>query len=196
MKSSPSGPPSSSPWGPAPGRHPEGVSNDEFRAAMSRLAAGVVLVTAHEPPLDPDDPDAPGGEDVGMTATAFLSVSLDPPLVMVSLREGSRMDDLLAEQPLWAVSVLAESQRHIAGRFAMKGRISDRLLFEDIPYARGEKSGAPLVGGALATLECRTEQTVQAGDHTLVIGRVLTAGVPSADGGPLTYFRGKYRQLG
>ncbi|CAM5532704.1 Reductase OS=Streptomyces fumanus OX=67302 GN=GCM10018772_30270 PE=4 SV=1 [Streptomyces fumanus] len=163
---------------------------------MSRLASGVVLVTAGEPPLDADDPSAPGGEDVGMTATAFMSVSLDPPLVLVSLREGSRMDDLLDEQPLWAVSVLSESQRHIAGRFAMKGRISDRLLFEDIPYTRGEVTGAPLVGGALATLECRTERRVPAGDHTLVIGRVLSARVPSADGGPLTYFRGRYRQLG
>lgn len=178
---------------PTPSVHAEGVSNDEFRAAMTRLAAGVVLVTAHEPALDPD---GPGGEDVGMTATAFMSVSLDPPLVMVSLREGSRMDDLLDEQPLWAVSVLSESQRHIAGRFAMKGRISDRLLFEDIPYVRGEASGALLVGGALATLECSTEQRVPAGDHTLVIGRVLTAQVPSADGGPLVHFKGRYRQLG
>lgn len=110
---------------------------------MSRLASGVVLVTAQEPPLDPDDPLAPRGEDVGMTATAFMSVSLDPPLVLVSLREGSRMDDLLDEQPLWAVSVLSESQRHIAGRFAMKGRVSDRLLFADIPYARGGDRGAP-----------------------------------------------------
>ncbi len=176
--------------------HAEGVSNDEFRAAMSRLAAGVVLVTAQEPPLDPDDPMAPRGEDVGMTATAFVSVSLDPPLALVSLREGSRMDDLLAEQPLWAVSLLAESQRHIAGRFAMKGRLSDRLLFEDIPYVRGEATGAPLVGGALATLELRTEQRVPAGDHTLVVGRVLTARLPSADGGPLLYFRGRYRRLG
>jgi flavin reductase (DIM6/NTAB) family NADH-FMN oxidoreductase RutF len=171
------------------------VSNDEFRAAMSRLASGVVLVTAQEPPLDPDDPGAPRGEDVGMTATAFMSVSLDPPLVLVSLREGSRMDDLLDEQPVWAVSVLSGSQRHIAGRFAMKGRVSDRLLFEDIPYVRGEVSGSPLVGGALATLECRTEQRIPAGDHTLVIGRVLTAALPSADGGPLTYFRGRYRHL-
>ncbi|MGV9244290.1 flavin reductase family protein [Streptomyces sp. NPDC003710] len=177
---------------PASG-HPEGVSNDEFRAAMSRLATGVVLVTAYEPALDPE---GPSGEDVGMTANAFMSVSLDPPLVLVSLREGSRMDDLLAEQSLWAVSVLTESQRHIAGRFAMKGRISDRLLFEDIACVRGEASGAPLVGGALATLECRTEQRVRAGDHTLVIGRVLTARVPSAEGGPLLYFRGRYRHLG
>ncbi|MGW1542952.1 flavin reductase family protein [Streptomyces sp. NPDC002309] len=192
-------PPVTVPAQPSPASpvgHAVGVTDDEFRAAMTRLAAGVVLVTACEPPLDPDDPQAPGGEDVGMTATAFLSVSLDPPLVMVSLRDGSRMDDLLAEQPGWAVSVLSESQRHIAGRFAMKGRISDRLLFEDIPYVRGEVTGAPLVGGALATLECRTEQRVPAGDHTLVIGRVLAARVPSADGGPLMYFKGRYRQLG
>lgn len=73
----------------------EGVSHDEFRAAMSRLAAGVVLVTAHNPT------DGPDGEDVGMTATSFLSVSLDPPLVLVSLRTGSRMDGLLTELPVW-----------------------------------------------------------------------------------------------
>ncbi|MFJ3145911.1 flavin reductase family protein [Streptomyces halstedii] len=167
------------------------MSNDAFRAALARLAAGVVLITAEEPPLD-----AHGrGEDVGMTATAFVSVSLDPPLVMVSLRNDSRMDDLLAEQPLWAVSVLAEDQRKIAAMFAMKGRISDRLLFEGVPYVRGEMTGAPLVGGALATLECRTEQRVRAGDHTLVIGRVLTAELPSAEGEPLTYFKGRYRRL-
>ncbi|WP_418957782.1 flavin reductase family protein [Streptomyces tritici] len=176
---------------PTPGiPHAEGVSNDEFRAAMSRLASGVVLVTAHDPE------DGPRGEDVGMTATAFMSVSLDPPLVLVSLRNGSRMDDLLAEVPTWAVSLLSESQRHVAGRFAMKGRVSDRLLFADVPWTRGEASGAPLMGGALATLECRTENRVLAGDHTLVIGRVLTAALPTADGGPLTYFRGRYRHLG
>ncbi|MFD9813764.1 flavin reductase family protein [Streptomyces sp. NPDC059080] len=174
--------------GPVP--HSGGVSHDEFRAALSRLAAGVVLIAAH----DPDS--GPQGEAVGMTATAFVSVSLDPPLVMVSVRNDSRMDDLLAQQPLWAVSVLSEGQRHIAGRFAMKGRISDRLLFADIPHVTGEATGAPLVSGALANLECRTEQRVVAGDHTLVIGRVLTAVAPSEDDGPLTYFRGKYRHLG
>jgi flavin reductase (DIM6/NTAB) family NADH-FMN oxidoreductase RutF len=169
--------------------HPGTVHPDEFRAAMARLAAGVVLVTAHDPE------DGPRGEDVGMTATAFMSVSLEPPLVLISVREGSRMDDLLEHRPLWAVSVLSESQRHIAGRFAMRGRISDRLLFEDIAYYRGERSGAPILGGALAVLECRTEQRVVAGDHTLVIGRVLAARTPSADGGPLIYFRGRYQHL-
>ncbi|WP_037912044.1 flavin reductase family protein [Actinacidiphila yeochonensis] len=166
------------------------VSSDDFRAAMARLAAGVVLVTAHDPE------DGPRGEDVGMTATAFMSVSLDPPLVLASVRTGSRMDDVLERQPRWAVSVLSESQRHIAGRFAMRGRISDRLLFEDVSYYRGEASGAPVIGGALAIVECETEQRVAAGDHTLVIGRVMTARTPSAEGGPLSYFRGRYRFLG
>lgn len=176
--------------------HAGGVSADEFRAALSRLAAGVVLITA----LDPDDDASPGdaapeGEDAGMTATAFMSVSLDPPLVMVSVRNDSRMDDILERQPLWAVSVLTESQRNIAGHFSAKGRISDRLLFQSIPHARGEKTGAALVDGALARMECRTEQRVVAGDHTLVIGRVLTAATPGAESSPLTYFRGRYRKL-
>jgi flavin reductase (DIM6/NTAB) family NADH-FMN oxidoreductase RutF len=169
------------------------VSNDEFRAALSQLAAGVVLVTAQEPALDPH---GPAGEDAGMTATAFMSLSLDPPLVLLSVREGSRMDDLLAEQPLWAVSVLSEGQRHIAGRFAMKGRLSDRLLFQDLPHTRGDVSGAPLVDGALATLECRTRQRVPGGDHTVLIGHVLTATTPLTDAGPLAYFKGRYRHLG
>lgn len=161
---------------------------------MTRLAAGVVLVTACEPALDPE---GPAGEDAGMTATAFMSVSLDPPLVLVGLRAGSRMDDVITEQPLWAVSVLSESQRHLADLFAMKGRLSDRLLFTETPHTRGEITGAPLVDGALATLECRTEQRVDAGDHTLVIGRVLRTSLASGGGGgPLTYFRGRYRTLG
>ncbi|WP_333766934.1 flavin reductase family protein [Streptomyces sp. IBSBF 2435] len=165
------------------------VDTDAFRAAMTRLSAGVVLITAH----DPDD--GPRGEDVGMTATAFMSVSLEPPMVLVSIRTGSRMDELLARQPRWAASVLSESQRHIAGRFALRGRISDRLLFEDISYYRGEHSGAPILGGALSILECETAQRVPAGDHVLVVARVIAARTPSADGGPLTYFRGRYRFL-
>lgn len=158
---------------------------DEFRAALSQLAAGVALLTVHD-----------GGEDAGMTATSFLSVSLEPPLVLVSVREDSRMDELLSRVDLWAVSLLGDQHRTLASRFAMKGRLSDRLLFADTPHRRGPASGAPLVEGALATVECRTEQRIAAGDHTLVIGRVLEARVPSPDGQPLLYFRGGYRQLG
>ncbi|MFI6583614.1 flavin reductase family protein [Embleya sp. NPDC050493] len=159
---------------------------------MSRFAAGVVLITAVEG--DPDD----GGpvDDVGMTATAFMSVSLDPPLVLISLRREARMRDVLDEQPLWAVSLLSQSQRHIAGRFAIPGRISDRLMFADIPHRRGPISGAALVGGALATLECRTHEVVEAGDHILYVGTVLDVALPSPEGPPLLHFRGRYQSLG
>ncbi|MET2714915.1 flavin reductase family protein [Streptomyces harbinensis] len=178
---------SQSPEPPVP--HSGGVSEDEFKAAMSRLAAGVVLVTAH------DDEDGPHGAPAGMTATAFMSVSLDPPLVLVSVRTGSRIDELLERQPLWAASLLAEGERVIAGRFAMKGRLSDRLLFQEVPHRLGEITGAPLLTDALATVECRTEQRVAAGDHTLVVAQVLSVGLPPAEGGPLAYFRGRYRHL-
>ncbi len=167
-----------------------GIGPDDFRAAMARLAAGVVLVTAH------DDEDGPRGAPAGMTATAFLSVSLDPPLVLVSVRTGSRMDELLERQPLWAAAVLGAGQRTTAARFAMKGRLSDRLLFQDVPHTLGGTTGAPLVKGALTALECRTEQRVPAGDHTLVIGRVLTALLPPPADGPLLYYRAGYRVLG
>ncbi|WP_329572400.1 flavin reductase family protein [Kitasatospora sp. NBC_01266] len=165
---------------------------DEFRAALSQLAAGVALVTVHD---TGEDGEGGIGEDAGMTATSFLSVSLEPPLVLISVREDSRMDELLSRIDCWAVSLLGEQHRALASRFAMKGRLSDRLLFADTPHQRGPVSGAPLVTGALATVECRTEQRITAGDHTLLIGRVLEARVPAPDGRPLLYFRGGYRHL-
>ncbi|MFC1415378.1 flavin reductase family protein [Streptacidiphilus cavernicola] len=176
--------------GPTAAPEPRQATPEEFRAALGQLASGVVLLTAHDPE------DGPRGEDLGMTATAFLSVSLEPPLVLVSVREDSRMEEALSRVDTWAVSVLGADQRPAAARFAMKGRVSDRLLFADLPHRRGDASGAPLVDGALATVECRTEQRIPAGDHVLLIGRVLAARVPGSEQGPLLYFRGQYRQLG
>lgn len=175
---------------PQPADSEPHAAPDAFRATMARLAGGVTLVTA----FDPDEGVA--GEDAGMTATAVLSVSLEPPLILVSVRTGSRMDDVLERQPRWAVSMLAEEQRQIAGRFAMRGRVSDRLLFAEVPAVRGAASGALLLTEALAALECRTVQRVPAGDHTLVIGLVLTTHAPGGTGGPLLYFRGRYHGLG
>ncbi|GAA2252364.1 flavin reductase family protein [Kitasatospora cystarginea] len=173
---------------PQPASAPTATA-DEFRAALAQLAAGVTLVTAHDPEGGAD------GEDAGMTATSFLSVSLEPPLVLISVREDSRMDELLSRIDTWAVSLLGEEHRTIASRFAMKGRLSDRLLFADTPHHRGEFTNAPLIDGALATVECRTEQRVSAGDHTLLIGRVLAARIPGPDTKPLLYFRTGYRKF-
>ena len=144
------------------------------------------LVTA----FDPDEGVA--GEDAGMTATAVLSVSLEPPLILVSVRTGSRMDDVLERQPRWAVSMLAEDQRQIAGRFAMRGRVSDRLLFDEVPAVRGTASGALLLTEALAALECRTVRRVPAGDHTLaavMLESHLVGGAQDYRAQPLIYGR-------
>ena len=110
--------PAAGPAGTGPGAEPE-ASAEEFRAALSQLASGVVLLALHDPE------EGARGEDIGMTATAFMSVSLEPPLVLVSVREDSRMDDALDRVDHWAVSVLAADQRTTAARFAMRGRISD-----------------------------------------------------------------------
>jgi flavin reductase (DIM6/NTAB) family NADH-FMN oxidoreductase RutF len=171
---------------------PAHVDPEAFKTALSRFAAGVVVVTARE---TDDASDTASGDDVGMTATAFLSVSLEPPLVLVSLRREARMREVLDAQPLWAVSLLSQSQRHVAGRFAIPGRVSDRLMFADVPHRPGPVTGSPLVGGALATLECRTHQIIEAGDHSLVLGLVLAATLPSPEGLPLMHFRGRYRSL-
>ncbi|HEX5495602.1 MAG TPA: flavin reductase family protein, partial [Mycobacteriales bacterium] len=147
--------------------HRRPVSTDEFKMALSRFASGVTVLTAR----DTSTGDPP--EDVAMTATAFMSVSLDPPLVVVSVGRESRMFDLLARRDQWAVSVLAEEQVHVSSRFAIPGRVSDRLLFEDLPRHLGRVTGAVILDGALSAVECRTVNRIPAGDHTLMVGLVL-----------------------
>lgn len=167
-------------WGVAPA--PDTVSEEEFLATLATFATGVALVTAHD--------DEYG--DIGSTVTSFCSVSLDPPLVLASIGTLSRMFDILDVQPLWAVSILAADQRSAAGRFAVPGRLGGEMLLTGVPHHRGERSSALLVDGALATFECRTEQQVEAGDHTLFIGEVL--GVEQVTAGePLLRFTGRYR---
>ncbi len=163
---------------------PPALSVAEFKAALAQFATGVVLVTSD------DD-----GEDAAMTASAFLSLSLDPPLVLLSVRTGSRMHGVLTRQPYWAASVLAAGQQPVAARFAAAQRPSDRLLFADLAHHRGPCTGAVILDHALATVECRTEQVIPAGDHTLFIGRVLAAERRNPDAPALLHFRSRYRIL-
>jgi flavin reductase (DIM6/NTAB) family NADH-FMN oxidoreductase RutF len=148
--------------------------------------AGVTLVTA-----------ADGRDDVGTTVSAFCPVSDDPPLVAVSLMAQSYPADLFGrdEEPVtrFAVVLLAAGQRVLAGRFAAAGRPGARLMLGDVPHRRGEASGALIVEGGLAALECAAEQVIPAGDHLLVIARVTN--VPYVTDGlePLIRFRRHYR---
>lgn len=165
-----------------PTREDARVSSEDFRATLAMHATGVAIVTAHD--------DEYG--DVGSTVTSFCSVSLEPPLVMVSIGTLSRMFDTMDVQPTWGVSILAADQRAAAGRFAVPGRLGGQTLLTGIPHHRGALSGALLLDGALAAFECRTDQRIVAGDHTLFVGRVLAVD-QLGSGEPLLHFAHKYR---
>lgn len=143
---------------------------------MARFASGVTVVAARDE-----------GEDVLMTASAFVSVSLEPPLVLVSLGTRSRLAGVLRTQPCWTVSMLSAGQRPIAARFSTRDRPSDRLLLAGLEHHRSPLSGTVLFDRAVATVECRTQQLVQAGDHVLAIGLVVATELGDRAARPLLY---------
>ncbi|HEU5160540.1 MAG TPA: flavin reductase family protein [Streptosporangiaceae bacterium] len=130
---------------------------------MACFATGVVVVTVR------DDRD-----DIGATVTAFTSVSLDPPMVLVGIGADSYLAEVLDRQDQWAVSVLGAGQRALAGRFAAAGRPSARLLIADEPHHRGPRTDALVIEGGLTALECATRRRVPAGDHVLYLAEVVT----------------------
>jgi flavin reductase (DIM6/NTAB) family NADH-FMN oxidoreductase RutF len=138
------------------------------------FATGVVVVTVR------DDRD-----DIGATVTAFTSVSLDPPMVLVGIGRGSYLTEVLDRRDQWAATVLGAGQRPLAGRFAAEGRPSARLLIADEPHHRGRLSDALVIEGGLAALECATRDRVQAGDHVLYVADVVAADYVSPATPPL-----------
>ena len=149
--------------------------------ALSVFASGVTLVTI-----------ADGRDDVGTTVSAFCPVSFAPPLVLVSLIDGSYPAELLGRVDRFAVTVLAAGQRSLAGRFAAAGRPGARRMLEDVPHQRGPRSGALVPDGGLAALDCEVVQRVPAGDHLLVIASVLAVPYLAETGDPLIRFAGRY----
>ena len=143
---------------------------------------------------------ADGRDDVGATVSAFCPVSSDPPLVLVSLMSGSYLAEVFGREDsravAFAVVVLAAGQRMLSGRFAAAGRPGARLMLGDVPHRRGAVSGALIVEGGLAALECSAEQVMPAGDHLLVIARVTGVPYVSDTGEPLIRFRRHYLALG
>ena len=151
------------------------IDADAFRSAMGRFASGVTVVTTC----------APDKTDHGMTASAFCSVSLEPPLILVCVEKIASLHDAIVSCPHFAVNVLAHNQEHLARRFAE----SDGNRFEGVGFTRGAHS-MPLIDDALATLECKRVSTYEGGDHTIVVGEVETA--VWRDDKPLLYYRGGY----
>ncbi|TDW19264.1 flavin reductase family protein [Kribbella kalugense] len=156
----------------------------EFRAALGRFASGITIMSTLQ-----------DGVAHAMTANAFTSVSLDPPLVLVCVDKGVRMHAAVLDCGYWAASVLSGAQRSIAERFARSGR-DLYSQFDGIGTTAGPKTGCPVVDGSLSWLECRTWATYDGGDHTIVVGEVLSLGDGEpADPSALIYHSSHYREL-
>jgi flavin reductase (DIM6/NTAB) family NADH-FMN oxidoreductase RutF len=154
----------------------------DVEAALTAWAGAVTLVTI-----------ADGRDDIGTTVSAFCPVSTDPPVVLVSLLADSYPAELLDRaDDAFALTLLEAGQRTLAGRFAAPGRPSARLLLENVSHHRGAISGALIPDGGLAAFECAVTSTLPAGDHVLVVARVLSVPYVAEHGDPLIRFRGRY----
>lgn len=156
------------------------LSDQDFRAAMGRFATGVTVVTT----LD-------GQAPLGLTVNAFASLSLDPPLALIAIDRRSRLHIALPQAGFFAASILSAEQAELSRRFA--GQTADRAdRFHGVSWRRAV-TGAPVLDGALAWVDCRVEAVYPGGDHSIIVGRVLA--LESYAGEPLLYFRGAYGQI-
>jgi flavin reductase (DIM6/NTAB) family NADH-FMN oxidoreductase RutF len=150
----------------------------EFRTALRSFATSVTVVTTRDRE----------GHPSGLTASAFTSVSLDPPLVLICVDHAATAHPDFRERGWFAVNILRREQEALSRRFAASG--GDK--FRGVTCHEG-RTGLPLLDGALATLECRIVEAHEAGDHTIFIAEVETASV--TEGRPLVYFHGDYHSL-
>ena len=135
---------------------------------MARLPAGVVVITARV-----------GDEFRGLTASSLVSISLDPPLVLVGLERESATRAAVLETKAFNASLLTRSQEFLADRFAGRAPALD-LEWRTFPHRLGT-NGIPLLDGCAAWLECRLVQVHQAGDHDICVGEVQAAAIGSGD---------------
>jgi flavin reductase (DIM6/NTAB) family NADH-FMN oxidoreductase RutF len=151
----------------------------EFRNALGRFATGVCVITA-------DD----SGTPFGMTANSFASVSLDPALVLWSIQKDSECAPIFENVSRYGINILNSDQQAISNQYAKKG---DHDLIEG-SYRQGS-SGAIVLKEAMTSFECEVEQRIDAGDHIILLSKVLDMSNDPADREPLLFFSGKYREL-
>ena len=154
------------------------MDSQELRRVMGHFATGVTVITT----MDKD------GAPFGLTANAFTSLSLNPPLVLICIDKGVQCYCCFEESKLFAVNVLSENQEEISRRFATKGIEK----FSSIKWRKSE-SGLALLEGAISHIECKVVQGYDGGDHTIYIGEIISA-TGSGDR-PLIFFKGQYRRL-
>lgn len=159
------------------------VEVGEFRRAVGRFATGVCVVSTFA-----------GLHDHAMTANAFTSVSLDPVLVLVCVETDARFHEAVLEAGCWGVSILSDAARPEAQWLATSGRPLIGQL-DTVPHHRGPVTGVALLDRSLATLECLTESVYPAGDHSIVVGRVVGLDLPPDGRGSLLYHRSSYRTI-
>nr|WP_217643289.1 flavin reductase family protein [Actinopolyspora righensis] len=153
-----------------------------LRDVMSRFATGVTVLTA-------------GGEyGHGMTANAFNSVSLEPPLVMCCVSRTARMHESITSAGSFAVSILADEQRDLARYFADRGRPRGLAQFDGVDCRRGPHTDAPLLEGSLAWLECELVDVYGGGDHSIFLGEVLSS-IRGNDSRALLFCGGQYHLI-
>jgi flavin reductase (DIM6/NTAB) family NADH-FMN oxidoreductase RutF len=158
------------------------VSPEALRGAMRLWATGVSVVTTI---LD--------GSCHGMTVSSFTSISLDPPLVMVSLEHSTRTHDMVAQTGIFGITILSEGQQAISERFA--GRLSDSQdRFAGLETFTME-TGAPFVAGGLAFMDSQVTSRIEAGSHTLFIARVVATRFITDHENPIIYFNRSYHHL-
>ncbi|MGI8510092.1 MAG: flavin reductase family protein [Gemmatimonadaceae bacterium] len=151
---------------------------DAFRAVLGRFATGVTIVTATDAQ----------GVDHGMTVSAFSSLSLNPPRVLICIEHSASMHALLMETSHFAINILSDAQEETARRFAETGA----QRFTGVGFTRGDRN-LPILSDVLAYVECRRVAVHEGGDHTIIVGETETATV--RDGKPLLYYRGGFAQL-
>ena len=157
------------------------LDKGSFRHAMSHFASGVTIMTT-----------TVAGRMHGMTVSAFASQSLDPLLILVSVERSTTMHRLVIESRAFAINILGEQGEGTARFFADNARL-DGPEFQEGAYHLGV-TGSPLLEEATAYLEATLEATLEAGDHTIMVGRVVALNVVR-DAAPLIYYRSGYRSL-
>lgn len=154
----------------------------EFRNALGTFATGVTVITTRSEV-----------EPYGMTANAFSSVSLDPPLVLVCVVNATTGCDSISRNGIFAVNILAADQEPLSRYFASRDRPRGANAFAEVAHQNGV-TGSPLLDGAAAYLDCRLAGEHPGGDHTIFVGEVLDLNVP-ANVEPLLFVGGRYRTL-
>ncbi len=154
------------------------ISKEEFRHALGRFASGVTVVTTKDS----------GGRLHGITVSAFCSVSLEPPLILVCIEKNTGSHYAFEQSNSFVVNILREDQQYISDRFA--SYLPDK--FAEVKYHSGIDD-LPVLEDVLANLECRLVNSHTSGDHTIYVGEIET--VMINDGNPLVYWHGNYREL-